>query len=73
MRVIGYKYLLSEIITTAELAETLGYNQAYVLRLAKEHLDLDKDYRSAGRRNYLFTPTAVTKLKEILAGKSAGK
>lgn len=73
MRIVGYKYLLSEIITTAELADTLGYNQAYVLRLAKEHLEPNTDYRSAGRRNYLFTPTAVEKLEEILAGKSTKK
>ena len=73
MRISRYKFLLEEIITTAELAEKLGYNQAYVLRLAKEHLKLNEDYRSAGRRNYLFTPTAVTKLEEILAEKSREK
>jgi len=53
-------------MTTNELAEALEYNQAYVLRLAKQHLTENVEYRSAGRRNYLFTPEALEKLLKIL-------
>ncbi|CAF1772571.1 MULTISPECIES: hypothetical protein [Bacillus subtilis group] len=60
------KYTLSEIMTTSELAQKLDYNQAYVLRLVKEKLTEGVEYRSAGRRNYLFTPDALTKLQEVL-------
>ncbi|MEW4192199.1 MULTISPECIES: hypothetical protein [Bacillus] len=60
------KYSLSEIMTTSELAQKLEYNQAYVLRLVKEILTEGVDYRSAGRRNYLFTNDALTKLQEHL-------
>jgi len=59
-------YSLNEIMTTNELAEALEYNQAYVLRLAKQHLTENVEYRSAGRRNYLFTPEALEKLLKIL-------
>lgn len=48
MRVIkSEKFTLAEIMTTSELAQELDYNQAYVLRLAKEHLTEGKEYRSA--------------------------
>ncbi|MED4562714.1 hypothetical protein [Bacillus altitudinis] len=60
------KYSLSEIMTTSELAEKLEYNQAYVLRLVKKNLIEGVDYRSAGRRNYLFTNDALTKLQKHL-------
>lgn len=60
------QYGLKQIMTTSELAEQLEYNQAYVLRLAKQHLTENIEYRSAGRRNYLFTPEAVEKLQKVL-------
>lgn len=67
MRVIRpEKFTLDEVMTTNELAQKLDYNQAYILRLVKEHLTLGKEYRSAGRRNYLFTPEAYKKLKKVL-------
>lgn len=54
-------------MTTAELAERLdGYNQAYILRQAKRYLNEGEHYRSAGRRNYLFTIDAVKILSEKL-------
>ncbi|KWZ68174.1 hypothetical protein [Bacillus altitudinis] len=60
------KYSLSEIMTTSELAQKLGYNQSYVLRLVKTKLTEGVDYRSAGRRNFLFTKDALSKLQEHL-------
>ncbi|WP_199244896.1 hypothetical protein [Enterococcus faecium] len=45
MRVIkSEKFTLAEIMTTSELAQELDYNQAYVLRLAKEHLTEGKGF-----------------------------
>ena len=41
------QYSLKQIMTTNELAEELEYNQAYVLRLAKQHLTENIEYRSA--------------------------
>ena len=70
MRVIkSEKFTLAEIMTTSELAQELDYNQAYVLRLAKEHLTEGKEYRSAGRRNYLFSPEALQQLEKVITTK----
>ncbi|PLW60874.1 hypothetical protein CYU10_001922 [Lactococcus lactis subsp. lactis] len=54
---------IRDVMTTRELAEALNLNQAYVLRRAKEELEMDVDYRSTGKRSYIFAPSAYDKMK----------
>lgn len=59
---------INNIMTTNELATKLGLNSAYVLRLVKDPkngLVEGTDFRSAGKRNYLFTVTAFEKLEQL--------
>lgn len=59
---------INNIMTTNELATKLGLNSAYVLRLVKDPkngLVEGIDFRSAGKRNYLFTLTAFEKLEQL--------
>lgn len=53
---------LTSIFTTKELADLLGFNQAYVLRVAKDILEEGTDYRSTGKRSYIFSYNAYVKL-----------
>lgn len=54
---------IRDVMTTKELAEALNLNQAYVLRRAKKELEMDVDYRSTGKRSYIFAPSAYDKMK----------
>ena len=54
---------IKDVMTTRELAEALNLNQAYVLRRAKEELEIGVDYRSTGKRSYIFAPSAYDKMK----------
>lgn len=54
---------IKDVMTTRELAEALNLNQAYVLRRAKEELEMGVDYRSTGKRSYIFAPSAYEKMK----------
>ena len=51
------------VFTTAEAAEILGITPSYLLRLVQSHTLSPAEFRSAGKRNYLFSQEAVEKLK----------
>ena len=51
------------VFTTAEAAEILGITPSYLLRLVQSLTLSPADFRSAGKRNYLFRQEAVEKLK----------
>lgn len=51
------------VFTTAEVAESLDVSASYVLRLTKKAGLTASEFRSAGKRNYLFNQAAVEKLK----------
>lgn len=53
-----------QVFITKEVADKLGLNASYTIRLAKK-VGLDaSEMREAGSRNYLFSEGAVEKLKE---------
>lgn len=51
------------VFTTAEAAEILGITPSYLLRLVQSLTLSPAEFRSAGKRNYLFSQEAVEKLK----------
>ena len=51
------------VFTTAEVANTLGITSSYLLRLVQTMNFSPAEFRSAGKRNYLFSEEAVEKLK----------
>ncbi len=51
------------VFITKEVAEILGINPSYLLRLAKGMHLSPSEMREAGKRNYLFSIEAVEKLK----------
>ena len=52
-----------KVFITKEVAEQLGINPSYLLRLAKNMKFSASEMREAGKRNYLFSEEAVEKLK----------
>jgi excisionase family DNA binding protein len=52
-----------DVFITKEVAEKLGVNPSYLLRLAKAMKLTETEMREAGKRNYLFSKEAVEKLK----------
>ena len=52
-----------DVFITKEVAEKLGINPSYLLRLAKSMKLTESEMREAGKRNYLFNKEAVEKLK----------
>lgn len=59
---------VNKVYTTSEIAERLGLNSAYLLRVVKEMLEREEltsnDVRAAGKRNYIFNTRALEVLKE---------
>lgn len=51
------------VFITKEVAEILGINPSYLLRLAKSMKLSPSEMREAGKRNYLFSQEAVEKLR----------
>ncbi|MCQ5128709.1 helix-turn-helix domain-containing protein [Butyricicoccus faecihominis] len=51
------------VYTTSEVAEILDITPSYLLRLAQSMELTPAEFRSAGKRNYLFSKEAVEKLK----------
>ena len=51
------------VYTTAEVAEMLKITPSYLLRIAQTMPFTPAEFRSAGKRNYLFSDKAVDKLK----------
>ena len=51
------------VYTTAEVAEILKITPSYLLRVAAAMQFSPAEFRSAGKRNYLFRQEAVEKLK----------
>ncbi len=52
-----------KVFITAEVSDILDMTPAYLIRTAKS-MSLSKDeFREAGKRNYLFSESAVEKLK----------
>ena len=56
-------YDVRTVFTTAEVANTLGITSSYLLRLVQTMNFSPAEFRSAGKRNYLFSEEAVEKLK----------
>lgn len=52
-----------KVYITKEVAERLGINPSYLLRLAKSMQLSPSEMREAGKRNYLFSEEAVEKLQ----------
>lgn len=52
-----------KVYITKEVAELLGINPSYLLRLAKSMQLSPSEMREAGKRNYLFSEEAVEKLQ----------
>ena len=57
------------VFITREVAEMLGLNASYVIKLAKKAGLEDTEMREAGNRNYLFSESAVNKLREMKSEK----
>lgn len=57
---------VQEVFITKEVAEQLGINPNYLIRLGKKIELNDKEMREAGNRNYLFSIEAIEKLKSAL-------
>ncbi len=51
------------VFTTSEAANILEISPSYLLRLAQTMDFSPAEFRSAGKRNYLFSKSAVEKLK----------
>lgn len=52
-----------EVFITKEVADQLGLNASYLIKLAKKIGLNEKEMREAGTRNYLFSKEAIDKLK----------
>lgn len=54
---------VNKVFITKEVADSLDLSTAYLLRLAKKLLEegelTSKDFREAGKRNYIFNENAV--------------
>mgnify|MGYP000857861750 FL=1 len=55
---------VQEVFITKEVADFLGLNPSYTIKLGKK-IKLDEtEMREAGNRNYLFSQEAVEKLRK---------
>lgn len=54
---------VKKVFITKEVADQLGLNASYLIKLAKKMNLSDSEMREAGSRNYLFSEEAVEKLK----------
>lgn len=61
---------VKKVYITKEVADQLGINPSYLIRVAKELKEngviTDNDLRTAGIRNYLFNDRAVNELRKKL-------
>lgn len=61
---------VNKVYITNEVAEKLGLNSNYLLRLAKSLKEngvfTDDDMRAAGTRNYIFNDRAINEIKKQL-------
>lgn len=61
---------VNNVYITKEVADKLGINPSYLIRVAKslkeQGLILNDDMRSAGSRNYIFNENAVKNIKKQL-------
>ncbi|MCI9453255.1 MAG: AraC family transcriptional regulator [Dorea sp.] len=55
---------VKKVFITKEVADQLGLNASYLIKLAKRMNLSDSEMREAGSRNYLFSEEAVEKLKK---------
>ncbi len=51
------------VFTTSEVAAMIGVSSSYLLRLTQTMNFSPAEFRSAGKRNYLYSEAAVEKLK----------
>ena len=51
------------VFITREVADKIGLNSSYLIRLAKKLNLNESEMREAGNRNYLFSEEAVEKLR----------
>lgn len=58
---------VNKYYVTSEIADKLGINSAYLLRVVKSMLEdgklTSKDVRPAGKRNYIFSTQALEVLE----------
>lgn len=52
------------VFITKEVADELGLNPSYLIKVAKKIELNDSEMREAGSRNYLFSEEAVEKLRK---------
>lgn len=52
------------VFVTKEIADDLGINPSYLLRVAKQMNFKESEMRDTGKRNYLFSIEAKRKLEE---------
>lgn len=61
---------VNKVYITKEVAEKLGINPSYLIRVAKslkEHgMFSDDDMRASGKRNYIFNDRAVNEISKQL-------
>lgn len=57
-----------KVFITAEVSDMLKMTPAYLIRIAKSMNLSNNEFRDAGKRNYLFSESAVEKLKMRFQG-----
>ncbi len=55
---------VKNVYITQEVAEELGLNPSYLIKLAKTLKLNDDEMRATGKRGYLFSKEAVEKLRQ---------
>lgn len=64
---------VQKVYITKEVADEVGLNAAYLIRLSKKLLEngeiSENDMRAAGKRNYLFNDRALNVIKENIKRK----
>ena len=54
---------VKKVFITKEVADEVGLNPSYLIKLAKKLELSENEMREAGSRNYLFSEEAVEKIK----------
>lgn len=57
-----------KVFITAEASDILNMTPAYLIRTAKSMNLSESEFREAGKRNYLFSESAIEKLKQRFSG-----
>lgn len=77
LNIVGYILVLEarwnmsdvrEVFITSEVASKVDITTPYLIRVAKEMNFSESEFREAGKRNYLFSQSAVDKLVSKFRG-----